>query len=92
MLTQAIEDPDPLIDVEDKLPLLSSPGSSITVESPMPEVSPVLLGFRLAAHPVRSGKHGKTYTTVTETQDTERSDDGKVYTIPDTVQREEEID
>ena len=92
MLSQAVEDPDPLVDVEDKFPLLSSVGSTIAEEPAWPEGSSVPLGFRFAVHPVRSGKHGKTYTTVTETQDTERSDDGKVYTIPDTVRREEEID
>ncbi|MGH4016734.1 MAG: hypothetical protein ACRDSL_22930 [Pseudonocardiaceae bacterium] len=92
MLSQVVELPDPLIDVEDKFPLLPSAGSAIATEPVAPHVSPVPLGFRLAVHPVRAGKHGKTYTTVTETKDTERSDDGKVYTIPDTTRREEEID
>lgn len=92
MLSQATDDPDPLVDVEDKFPLLPSAGSTIVAEPATPERSPVPLGFRFAVHPVRSGKHGKTYTTVTETEDTERSDNGKVYTIPDTVRREEEID
>jgi hypothetical protein len=87
-----LEVPDPLVDVEDKFPLLPSAGSLIATEPATPEASPAPLGFRFAARPIRSGKHGKTYTTVTETQDTERSDDGKVYTIPDTIRREEEID
>ncbi len=92
MLSQAMEALDPLVDVEDRFPLLPSAGTPIAVEPALQQVSPVPLGFRLAVHPVHLGKHGKTYTTVTETQDTERSDDGKVYTIPDTVRREEEID
>lgn len=92
MLNQAIEDPDPLVDVEDKFPLLTSAVSPIAAEPTTPQASAIPLGFQFAVHPVRAGKHGKTYTTVTETEDTERSDDGKVYTIPDTVRREEEID
>ena len=92
MLSQATDEPDPLVDVEDKFPLLPSAGSAIAAEPATPEGSPVPLGFRFAVCPARSDKHGKTYTTVTETEDTERSDDGKVYTIPDTVRREEEID
>lgn len=87
-----LEDLDPLVDVEDKFPLLPSGNAPIATEEPTQKTSPVPLGFRFAVHPIRSGKHGKTYTTVTETQDTERSDDGKVYTIPDTIHREEEID
>jgi hypothetical protein len=87
-----VEAPDPLVDVEDRFPLLPSVGSPISTEPATLEASSVPLGFRFAAHPVRSGKHGKTYTTVTEIEDTERSDDGKVYTIPDTIRREEEID
>ncbi|MGH3839651.1 MAG: hypothetical protein ACRDSF_28695 [Pseudonocardiaceae bacterium] len=83
MLSRAIEPSDPLVDVEDKFPLLPATGSSVAA---------IPLGFRFAIHPVRAGKHGKTYTTVTETEDTERSDDGKVYTIPDAVQREVEVD
>lgn len=86
------EPSDPLIDVEDKFPLLPAAGSSELAIPAMMPTSPIPLGFRFATHPVRAGKHGKTYTTVTETEDTERSDDGKVYTIPDTVQREVEID
>lgn len=92
MLSRAVEPSDPLVDVEDKFPLLPAAGSSVVAESAVPQVSPVPLGFRFATHPARAGKHGKSYTTVTETKDTERSDDGKVYTIPDTVRREEEID
>lgn len=88
-----IDIPDPLVDVEDRFPLLPSAGSPVAVESAPREAYPAApLGFRLAVHAIRSGKHGKTYTTVTETEDTERSDDGKVYTIPDTIRREEEID
>jgi hypothetical protein len=92
MLSQTTEDPDPLVDVEDKFPLLPSAGSPIAAEPVISKVSLAPLGFRFAMHPARLGKHGKTYTTVTVTEDTERSDDGKVYTIPDTVRREEEID
>lgn len=91
-LPTASEVPDPLVDVEDRFPLLPSARSPVATEPATLEASPALLGFRLAIHPIRSGKHGKTYTTVTEIQDTERSDDGKVYTIPDTIVREEEID
>jgi hypothetical protein len=87
-----LEIPDPLVDVEDKFPLLPSVGCPIATGLATLEVSPVPLGFRLAVHPIRSGKHSKTYTTVTVTEDTERCDDGKVYTVPDTVRREEEID
>ena len=83
MSSRTIEPSDPLIDAEDTFPLVPATGSSI---------SAVPFGFRFATHPVRAGKHGKTYTTVEDTEDTERSDDGKVYTIPDTVRREEEID
>lgn len=92
MLSRTIEPSDPLIDVEDKFPLLSATGSSVVTEPTVVPVSPIPLGFRFASHPVRAGKHGKTYTTVEETKDTERCDDGKVYTIPDTVRREEETD
>jgi hypothetical protein len=92
MLSWTAEPSDPLVDVEDKFPLLSAAEfSEPAIPAALP-VSPVPLGFRFATHPVRAGKHGKSYTTVTETEDTERSDDGKVYTIPDTVRREEEID
>lgn len=87
-----LDAPDPLVDAEDRFPLLPSAVSTIATEPATLEASPVPLGFRFAVHPIRSGKHGKTYTTVTETQDTERSDDGKVYTIPDTIRREEETD
>lgn len=83
---------DPLVDVEDKFPLLPATGSSVVAEPAVLQTSPVPLGFRLATHPIHAGKHGKTYTTVTETEDTERCDDGKVYTIPDTITREEETD
>ncbi|MGH3923597.1 MAG: hypothetical protein ACRDTT_12145 [Pseudonocardiaceae bacterium] len=92
MLSRAIEPSDPLVDVEDKFPLLPATGSSVAAEPAVLPVSPIPLGFRFAIYPVRAGKHGKTYTTVTETEDTERSDDGKVYTIPDAVQREVEVD
>lgn len=90
--SQVIEACDPLIDVEETFPLLPAAGSAQVAEPAVSQVWPIPLGFRFAVHPIRSGKHGKSYTTVTETQDTERSDDGKVYTIPDTVRREEEID
>lgn len=92
MVSRAIEPSDPLVDVEDKFPLLPATRSSVATEPAVLPISPIPLGFRFATHPVRAGKHSKTYTTVTETKDTERSDDGKVYTIPDTIRREEEID
>ncbi|MGH3913852.1 MAG: hypothetical protein ACRDTC_10650 [Pseudonocardiaceae bacterium] len=92
MLDQAIEADDPLVDLGDKFPLLPVAGSVHAVEPAAPQVSPLPFGLRFAVHPVRAGKHGKSYTTVTETEDTERCDDGKVYTIPDTVEREEETD
>jgi hypothetical protein len=92
MFTHTVESADPLVDVEDKLPLLPSQASDMAAEPATATVAPVPLGMRLAVNPAHEGKHGKTYTTVTETRDTERSDDGKVYTIPDTVRREEEID
>ena len=92
MLSRTIESSDPLIDVEDKFPLLPATGSSEATEPAALPVSPIPLGFRFATHPIRAGKHGKSYTTVEETKDTERCDDGKVYTIPDTVRREQEID
>ncbi|MGH3852902.1 MAG: hypothetical protein ACRDR6_05275 [Pseudonocardiaceae bacterium] len=91
-LSREIEPSDPLVDVEDKFPLLPATGSLVATELAVLPVSPIPFGFRFATHPVRAGKHGKTYTTVTTTEDTERCDDGKVYTIPDTVQREVEID
>jgi hypothetical protein len=78
--------------VEDRFPLLPSAGSPITTEPATLETASAPLGFRFAVHPIGEGKHGKTYTTVEETEDTERCDDGKVYTIPDTVEREVEID
>lgn len=86
------EVPDPLVDVEDRFPLLPSAGAPVATEPATLEIFAVPLGFRFAIRPIRSGKHGKTYTTVTEVEDTERCDDGKVYTIPDTIVREEEID
>ncbi len=92
MLSGMVEPSDPLVDVEDSFPLLSTAGSPIAAESTVSEISPIPLGFRLAVHPVRAGKHGKSYTTVTVTEDTERCDDGKVYTIPDSVERDQEID
>lgn len=92
MSSEAVESSDPLVDVEDKFPLLPAGDSLISVKPAALQLLPVPLGFRFAVHPVRAGRHGKTYTTVTETEDTERSDDGKVYTVPDTVRREEEID
>ena len=92
MLNNFSVDSDPLVDVDDKFPLLTSPVSPVEVVSETQNSHPVPFGFRFALHPARMGKHGKTYTTVTETEDTERSDDGRVYTIPDTVRREEEID
>lgn len=92
MLIKAVEAADPLVDADDKLPLLPAAGSEIAAEHSTVRAAPAPLGYRLAVHPVHAGKHGKSYTTVTETKDTERSDDGKVYTIPDTVRREEEVD
>lgn len=92
MLSIMIEFSDPLVDAEDRFPLLPAAGSLPATEiSPSPE-SPVPLGFRFATRSIRAGKHGKTYTTVTHTEDTERSDDGRVYTIPDRIEREQEID
>ena len=92
MLSQEAESTDPLVDVEDKLVLLPASGIERTVALEGIQESPVPLGFRLAVHPVRAGEHSKTYTTVKVTEDTERSDDGKVYTAPDTVEREQETD
>lgn len=96
MLSQAVETADPLVDMEDRFPLLPAAGCEIAAGLPagLPAVhaSPAPLGFRVAAHPVRTGAHGKTYTTVTVTEDTERSDDGKVYIVPDKVDREKEVD
>jgi hypothetical protein len=91
MLSRMVESSDPLVDVEDNFPLLPTTGPPIE-ESTVSEVLPIPLGFRFAVHPVRAGKHGKSYTTVTVTEDTERCDDGKVYTIPDSMEREREID
>ncbi len=92
MLSQEVESTDPLLDVEDKLVLLPASGSEKVAASDGIQESPVPFGFRLAVRPARGGKHGKTYTTVKITEDTERSDDGKVYTVPDTVEREQETD
>ena len=92
MLSQEIQPADPLLDVADKLPLLPASGAVETVPLEGIQDSPVPLGFRLAVHPVRAGEHSKTYTIVRETEDTERSDDGKVYTVPDTIEREQETD
>ena len=92
MSSRTVEPSDPLVDVEDKFPLWPATGSSVTAEPAALPVLPIPFGFRFAIHPVRAGKHGKTYATVTVTEDTERSDDGKVYTIPDSVEREVEVD
>ncbi|MGH3720595.1 MAG: hypothetical protein ACRDRI_17470 [Pseudonocardiaceae bacterium] len=92
MSSQALDPADPLVDVEDKFPLSPATGSSVATEPTVLPASPIPLGFRFATNPVRAGKHGKTYTTVTVTEDTERCDDGKVYTIPDVVRREVEVD
>lgn len=92
MLGRMIESSDPLVDVEDNFPLLPTARLPMAAESTVSEMSPIPLGFRLAVNPVRAGAHGKSYTTVTVIEDTERCDDGKVYTIPDSVEREQEID
>ncbi|MGH3568582.1 MAG: hypothetical protein ACRDRH_21660 [Pseudonocardia sp.] len=96
MLSHPADMEDPLLDVQDRLPvvLASPPVSSEDAvddaESVHPE-APMPLGMRLAVYP-RAGEHSKTYETVTETKDTERSDDGKVYMVPDTTRREVEVD
>jgi len=92
MLSQAVETADPLVDIEDRFPLLPAAGYEIAAGLSAVHASPAPLGFRVAAHPVRTGAHGKIYTTVTVTEDTERSDDGKVYIVPDKVDREKEVD
>lgn len=92
MLTQEIDLADPLVDVGDKLPLLPASGSQIVAGPPVTQDGPVPCGFRLAVHSARAGEHSKSYTTKTVIEDTERSDDGKVYTERDSVDREEETD
>jgi hypothetical protein len=80
---------DPVMDVVDKLPLTTPPPSDL---GPTPADVPVPFGARLAVAPVlpSAGKHEKTYYTVTYTEATQISDDGKVVTIQDQKEREEE--
>lgn len=80
---------DPVMDVVDKLPMTSSPPPDPRTT---PTDGPVPFGAHLAVAPVPPsvGKHEKTYYTVTETEATQISDDGKVVTVQDQVQREKE--
>ncbi|MGH3516059.1 MAG: hypothetical protein ACRDQ7_01285 [Haloechinothrix sp.] len=77
---------DPVIDVEDKLPCTRRKADP-TGE---PIDGPVPFGLLFAVSPLRMGKHGKTYYTVTETERTQVSSDGKVEIIQDSVERERE--
>lgn len=78
---------DPVIDLEDKLPSTSGHTGVVLAE---PSDRQLPFGLRFAVSPLRMGKHGKTYYTVTETEKTQVSRDGKVETIQDSVQRERE--
>lgn len=75
---------DPVIDLEDKLPV--SPRRHRKPETARGGRVP--FGLRLAISPLRSGKHGRTYYTVTVKEATQVSRDGKVETVQDDVQRE----
>jgi hypothetical protein len=81
---------DPIMAVQDRLPLGSSPGAS-PGHDVTPEKGPVPFGVRFAMTPkVPCDRHKKTYYTVTVKEATQISRDGRVETIQDDVQRERE--
>ncbi|MGH3620708.1 MAG: hypothetical protein ACRDQ5_02835 [Sciscionella sp.] len=77
---------DPIVDLRDRMPV--SRGRVRTGCGP--SAGPVPFGVRFAVSAVETGKHGKTYYTVTVQEATEVSRDGGVITITDSVQRERE--
>lgn len=82
---------DPLLDIQDKLPLRSSGAAPADDALGDTSGNAVPFGVRFAvAAPVHAGKHGKTYYTVTEIEPTYLSEDGKTVTHDDSVQRERE--
>lgn len=81
---------DPVMAVLDKLPLASSQDAA--PEPVLPECGETApFGLRFAVSPATpSGKHEKTYYTVTVKEATQVSRDGKVETVQDDVRRERE--
>lgn len=78
---------DPVMALPDKLPLRCPLPQS--AEGNLDGLAP--FGLRFAVAPlVPSGKHEKTYYTVTVKEATNISRDGKVETVQDAVQRERE--
>ena len=81
---------DPVMAVLDKLPL-SGPQDSAPEAAPPDPAGPSPFGLRFALAPaIPSNKHEKTYYTVTVKEATQVSQDGKVVTVQDDVQRERE--
>jgi hypothetical protein len=79
---------DPVMAVLDKLPLFCSPEES-SGRAAATQQGPAPFGLRFAVNPVLPcDKHKKTYYTVTVKEATQVSQDGKVVTIQDDVQRE----
>lgn len=81
---------DPLMAVPDKLPLARRQDTTPEAAS-LAQIGPTLFGLRFAVTPViPCDKHKRTYYTVTVKEATQVSQDGKVVTIQDDVQRERE--
>ena len=76
---------EPIMEAGDKLP--AAPPAP---QHPDDGARGLPFGLRFAVSPLRSGKHGKTYYTVTVTEPTQVSHNGKVVTRSDQVQRERE--
>jgi hypothetical protein len=76
---------EPLMDVTDKLAAQRPQAKAVTL---VPAARP--FGLRFAVSPNRSGRHEKTYYTVTENEATQISRDGVVETHTDQVVRERE--
>lgn len=81
---------DPVMAVLDKLPLASPPVTTPDcAEAAQSELAP--FGLRFAVAPVMpDDKHKKTYYTVTVQEATQVSEDARVVTRQDSVQRERE--
>ena len=81
---------DPVMAVCDKLPLSRPQDISPGIASPV-QSGPSPFGLRFAVAPVvPCDKHKKTYYTVTVKEATQVSQDGKVVTVQDDMQRERE--
>jgi hypothetical protein len=81
---------DPVMAVLDRLPLSRPQDTTPEAASP-DQVGPLPFGLRFAVAPViPCDKHKKTYYTVTVKEATQISQDGKVMTIQDDVQKERE--